>query len=214
VPLLEEFRDRPDLLSAASIERRVRRLIAAGELPPTGCCVRCGEGNTAEVVPVELECERYTARAYGGERFLVLPLFPLLLWVRWQEEERVEIHGRDTDVPAPVCLCQRCRLHFRRRSGWADLGLAALVLALGGVAALVMVQGGVAVAFAWATGLGVAVAGVVGLAFWRWLAFRSRQRQLKHVLCRVPVYRQVLARYRQAVVVVPPEGPPCDRQDR
>jgi hypothetical protein len=82
--------------------------------------------------------------------------------------------------------------------------LAVLAVTLGGLAALVMVLAGLAEYLGLAAGLGVAVAGLLGLALWRFLAFRSRQRQLKSLLCQIPVYRQVLTRYRQAVVVVPP----------
>src|SRR5262245_58680736 len=70
VPLLEEFRDRPHLLSATTIERRVQRLIAAGELPNTEGCIRCGEMKTVQVVNINLECERYTARVHGGMSLL------------------------------------------------------------------------------------------------------------------------------------------------
>jgi hypothetical protein len=42
VPLLEEFRDCSLLLSSASLERRVERLIAAGVLPSTAACLQCG----------------------------------------------------------------------------------------------------------------------------------------------------------------------------
>jgi hypothetical protein len=213
VPLLEEFRRRRDLLSAATIERRVRRLIAAAELPPPGGCARCGRLDTLEVVPLQLECERYTARAYGGERFLIIPLFSLLVWVRWREEERLEIRGRDTDVQAPVRLCEACTSYFRGRSGWVYHGLAALVIALGGLAALVMALAGLAAYLDLAVGLGVAVAGVLGLAMWRRVAFWSRQRQLKRLLRQVPAYRQILARYRHAAVVVPSEAPTWNRPE-
>src|SRR5688500_9241120 len=66
VPSLDEFRERPDLLSATTVERRVPRLIAAGELPPPGGCARCGAVSETAVTPIRLECERYTARAGGG----------------------------------------------------------------------------------------------------------------------------------------------------
>ena len=56
------------------------------------------------------------------------------------------------------------------------------------------------------TGVGVAVVGLALLALKRRLALRSWQRVLKDLLGKVPVYRQVLERYPQAVVVVPNEG--------
>jgi hypothetical protein len=159
-----------------------------------------------EVVPLQLECERYTARAYGGEHFLILPLFSLLLWVRWREEEGVEIRGRDTDVPAPVRLCEACTRYFRGRRGWVYPGLGALAIALGGLAALVMALGGLAAYLDLAIGLGVAVAGALGLTMWRRVACWSRQRRLKCLLRQVPAYRQILAIYPHAAVVVPSEA--------
>ncbi len=206
VPLLEEFRVRPHLLSAASIERRVRRLIAAGELPAADTCACCG-AEQAEVVRIELECERYTARAYGGERFLILPVFSFVFWMTWREEERVEVRGRDTDVPAPVCLCALCKSRFYRRAGWAYPALTALAVAAGGLVALALFLGELPVYLDVLAGLGVVLIGLLGLALWRRRDFQSRQRQLKALLSQVPLYRQVLERYRNALVVLPPEAP-------
>src|SRR5687767_5836821 len=66
VPLLDEFRDHPVLLSAATVERRVQRLIAAGVLPSTKYCLGCGSV-AAQVVNAALECERSTERTEGGQ---------------------------------------------------------------------------------------------------------------------------------------------------
>ena len=190
VPLLEEFRSSPNLLSAATIERRIRRLIAKRELPITGSCAKCGFATAVEAVPMNVECERYTARAYGGEGFLYIPFLPLL-W--WREEERVEIHGRDTDVAAPVCLCVPCQESFH---GWprsSYLGFAACVFTLGVVVGF----------FSLAAGIAVEVAGLIGFVFWKRVAYRNRQRALKHLLYKVPVYGQLLSSYPDAVVVMP-----------
>jgi hypothetical protein len=53
------------------------------------------------------------------------------------------------------------------------------------------------------TGVGVAAIGLALLTLTRWLALKSWQQALKALLGKVPVYRQVLDRYPQAVVVVP-----------
>jgi hypothetical protein len=53
VPLLEEFRDHPVLLSAPTVERRVRRLVAEGVLPSTDACLRCGDA-AAKPVGIDL----------------------------------------------------------------------------------------------------------------------------------------------------------------
>jgi hypothetical protein len=195
VPLLEEFRDRPLLLSAATLERRVQRLIAEGELPPQGACLRCESEREAGVVNVALECEKYKTRTYGGTRFLILPW----LWVAWREEERVEIRGRHTDVPAPVCLCEECRSQFRRPPGSGYLLLATLLVAVSGIVGY----------FNLAAGVGLATVGLVLLGWHRHRVLKKRQRALKGLLQKVPVYRQVLARYPRAVVVMPDGGPPA-----
>src|SRR5262249_41257629 len=151
---MEEFQGRPDLLSAMTIERRIPRLIAAGELPPSDGCARCGPAGTADFTPIRLECERYTARAGGGERVLLLPLLlPLLgvlIWMWWREEEWVEIRGRDTDVSAPLCLCEQCRRHLRGRARGIYWVMGALALAVGALVGLIHLV----------TGIGVAAAGV------------------------------------------------------
>src|SRR5437660_1576113 len=68
VPLLEEFQVRPVLLSAASLQRRVQRLVAEGELPIVSACARCGDVRTAQVVRVDLVCEKFWTRSSGGPR--------------------------------------------------------------------------------------------------------------------------------------------------
>src|SRR5262249_22005461 len=138
VPLLEEFRDRPVLLSASTIERRVRRLITKGELPATDACIKCGHLRTAEVVNTALECERYRTRVYGGGvgflfLILILPLWLFVFWVLvfWRkEEQRVEHYGRDTDVPAPVCLCTECHRRLGSTGRWKYVIAAGLFVAI------------------------------------------------------------------------------------
>jgi hypothetical protein len=196
VPLLEEFCDHPVLLSAATVERRVRRLIAEGVLPSTEACLRCGDG-VAEPVGIDLQCERYTTRASGGQRFLIIPLLWGLVWASWREPERLEIRGRDTDVPAPVGLCAVCQRQLRVPAASWYLLLTALLLVACGIVGYFNVG----------AGIGVAVVGMVLLVVTRRLALRSWQTGLRALLRKVPVYRQVLERYPRAVVVMPREGP-------
>jgi hypothetical protein len=195
VPLLDEFRDRPLLLSAATVERRVRRLIAEGVLPSTDSCLRCGDSK-AWIVNVHLECEKYTARTHGGQLFLVIPLLWGFLWAAWREEERVEIRGRDTDVPAPIALCATCQRQLRAHSGSWYLLLTLLVLAASGTLAH----------FSLAIGIGTAAVGLILLVLIRRIDIRNWQRGLKALLRKVPVYRQVLERYPWAVIVFPHKG--------
>jgi hypothetical protein len=195
VPLLEEFRERPLLLSAATVERRVQRLIAAGELPDTDACLRCGDGRV-QVVNAELECERCKARRYGGRKFLIIPFLWGFYFRTWREEEGVEIQGRDTVVPAPVALCGACRDQLRAPRWSLYLLLAALLLAVSGVVGY----------FEIIWGVGTVAVGLALLALLRRFAWRGWQRALKAQLRKVPVYRQVLERYPWAVVVLPKAG--------
>jgi hypothetical protein len=144
------------------------------------------------VADVKLECERYTARASGGQRFLIIPLLWVTVLARWHEEERVEIHGRDTDVQTPIALCAPCHRQLRARKRSWYLLVAVLVLAIGGIIAYFHIL----------TGLGVAALGLAVLALTWQFAWSGRQRALKGLLRKVPVYRQVLERYPRAVVVV------------
>jgi hypothetical protein len=192
VPLLEEFHNRPLLLSAASVERRIRRLIAEGVLPDTATCLQCSGAET-RVVNLELECERSTVHASGGQRFLIIPLIWGFVWTTWREPERLEIRGRDTEVATPVSLCAACRLQLRAPEGSGYLPLAVLLLAASAVLAY----------FAIFAGVGLAVVGLAFLLLKRRLALRRWQSGLKELLGKVPVYRQALKRYPWAVVIVP-----------
>jgi hypothetical protein len=202
VPLWEEFRDCPLLLSAVTVERRVRRLLAEGILPGTAGCLRCGDGK-ADIVSVELECERHTVHSSGGPRFLIIPLPWGVHWISWREEQRIEVRGRDTDVSTPIILCAACHRQFHAPTRSSYVLLAVLLLAASGILGY----------FSLAIGIGTAAVGLVLLAVMRNLALRNWQRSLKDLLGKVPAYRQVLARHPWTVVVLPnlldkPAAPP------
>lgn len=191
VPLLEEFRKHPVLLSAASVERRVRRLVTEGVLPNTDACLACGKA-PAFALDIEVQCERYTASSTGGQRFLFLPFFGGLVGLTWHEAEGVEIRGRDTDVPTPVGLCADCWRWCRPPASYWYLLLAALLLVVAGSVGY----------FHLLSGIGLAVGGLIVLLGARRLSMRIWQSTVKELLRTVPVYGQVLERYPQAVVVV------------
>jgi hypothetical protein len=192
VPLAEELQTGRILVSAASIERRIRRMIACGDLPPDQLCASCGEAAGARLVKARAECERYRTRTSGGFRFL---LIPGLFWVAWREEKRTERLGRDTDVPAPFHLCDGCRQRFRASNGWIYLLVASVLAAA--VALLVYLTSWVGV---------VLLPLALGLP-WRLRvrALKRRQRAIKQALRRVPVYGQLLDRYPYAIVILPEE---------
>jgi hypothetical protein len=189
VPLLEEFQEKPDLISCGTVEDRIGMLISAGEIPRVGKCGHCGE-YTNSVIDAKLDCERYTAHHEGGMRFIYIPG---LFWATWHEKETVEIHGHDTVVPAPLCLCTECQIKLRAPTSKfcivlaVFLVLATLALFLHYIAALALV-----------------VVGIVATALTRRGEVRARQRVLKGILGQTPVYRQMLKSYPYAIVVFPP----------
>src|SRR5437660_1366997 len=67
IPTRDEFGSRPLILSAASVDRRVHRLVDVGELPPPGPCACCHRADS-DVVDATLICERYRTRHSGGTR--------------------------------------------------------------------------------------------------------------------------------------------------
>jgi hypothetical protein len=199
VPPLEEFRGKPVVLSAANAERRVWRLVTAGELPPTGTCQRCGEAGAQRVVDGELECESASYHASGGLKGLILPIAPwAFVWMAWEEESRVEVRGRDTRVPAPISLCPGCHRQLTRSSAKGPAIAAALVLVAGAlVACLGYLLGSTLVCVS-----GCCLAGIAPLQFYflARLAVGRQQRRCKDVLRTMQPYAAVLRRYPYAVI--------------
>jgi hypothetical protein len=61
IPSTEEFDGKRVLISAATLERRIGRLLAAEQLPPHCECAWCGAPE-AEPIDIRLVCERSGAR--------------------------------------------------------------------------------------------------------------------------------------------------------
>lgn len=193
VPLADEFDGRPLLTSAATIERRVHRLIALGELPLPGVCRSCGEVSDVDDVWLTLACERYKVRVSGGTHVLLLPMLFLSMLVWWEEEERVDIRGRDTDVMSPIRLCRTCRQKMRRRNTRPWVVAAILAIAVAATIGIFSV---------WIA-IGILFLAFVTIMITRRLSISRRERQLKNVLSTVPVYRQILDRYPGTAVIWP-----------
>jgi hypothetical protein len=206
IPLADEFADQPLILSAASLERRVRRLVSVGELPPPGLCACCGRAD-ADVVKATLVCEHSHARQKGGANVVLVALLsPVLVLVvpilspflivagllAGQREESVEVYGRDTDLAAPAHLCADCRRRLRPPGRAGYLGAYAAVAAAG-IALTVLAP---------LVGLAVLAVGLAAVWWhWRWNVGR-RQRALRDGLRAVPIYRQVLHRFPHALVML------------
>src|SRR5262249_12644933 len=138
--------------------------------------------------------ERASVHEEGGLRFIYIPFF---FWMWWQEETQIVVRGNDTVVRAPICICDRCQRELReQKRSWSWIVPALLIPAGWGTAF-----------FHLGAGLGLLAAGVLTVLTWialsRRLAFKAKQKALKNLVSRVPVYRQMLASYPYAVVVVP-----------
>lgn len=193
VPAAEEFYERPVLISAATVERRVRRLIVAGRLPADRECACCGSLH-AGVLDTALVCELECGASLGRAGWL---LVPELLCAAWQEG-RVQTLGRDNIVPVPVRACSECVTSLREpwRPHWVYLVGLAVVIRL----ALFVTTPTLAAFFGgWAL-LALFFASVA----W-WDAYRARkwQREWKRLLGRVNVYDQLLREYPHATVMLP-----------
>lgn len=193
VPLLEEFQNNSDLLSATTVENRILRLVRAGDLPITGACACCGDVNDTAVVRAILDCERSSVRHRSGISVLWIPGLFTVWTVR---EEKPEVFGNDTTVPAPICMCAACQRQVQRFRPSYFLEPIGFALILGGVAAVLH----------WFVGVVIMIVTlIVGWFFAPGRVYWARQRELKDVLGRVPVYRQMLAGYPYAIVIVPRE---------
>jgi hypothetical protein len=198
VPLLDEFRERPHLLSAATLERRIRRLLAEGELPDTDACRGCGNED-ARIVKVVAACERRSVHTSGGPSFLFIPLPWGFLWATMREETRVELRGRNTDIPTPISLCPACHRGLRRPSRPLD-GLALGLLLLAVIVLIFVVFNGYPL---FLIGIGAAVVGMILVPWRRSRAWKRWDEAVKGLLRKVPVYRQVLEDYPHATIIIP-----------
>lgn len=104
---------------------RVRKMLAAGEIPPGELCAGCG-APTADVLQCEAVCEKSWSRRMAGDSgrefggFLAFLLLPGGLFRR---KVRTERHGRDVSVTLPLRVCRSCRKdvgpgHRRRLVEW------------------------------------------------------------------------------------------------
>jgi hypothetical protein len=192
------------VLSAPTLERRIRRLVAAELLPPHRECAWCGSVH-AELLDIRLVCEPDRDLVTSGSRF---PLIRGRSWAYWWEVERIDRYGGENTVSVPLPACAWCARGQRmpKRSTVAQ--------ALGGIAVAILAVGFGSLF----SGVGHLVwrAAFLGLwvgAVWRKSDLAARwQRDFKDKLRQVPVYRQLLQEYPHAAVMVPiwiwAENPP------
>ena len=213
LPSPEEFEGKSVLLSAATLERRIQRLVDAEQLPPDHECAWCGAPES-EPADLRLVWERSWSRTSGGAKSIVPKAFLLLLllaltpiiifpflfiFLLRPEEEGVEILGRDTTVSVPVCACEACSQSLcqppRSVAGivlavLADIGLASVIATISPIVGAVV-------------GLVLLLVLLVGVAWRRSSAEKQRQRRIKDRLAQVPVYAQLLREYPHAIALLP-----------
>jgi hypothetical protein len=195
IPPPEEFESRRVVVSAPTLERRIRRLVAAELLPPHRECAWCGSVH-AGLLDVHLVCEPDRDLVTGGSRF---PLASRRSWAYWWEVERIDRYGGENTVPVPLAACEWCargqRMPKRSMVAWALGSIAVAILAVG-IGSLF-------------SGVGLLLwrAMFVGLwagAAWRNSSYAARwQRDFKDKLRQVPVYSQLLQEYPHAAVMLP-----------
>jgi hypothetical protein len=204
VPTLEEFRVRPVLRSATTIEARIRGMIEDGELPQTSACGSCGEVNRRNVVEFEVECEKAQVRDGAPVGFFVLlvsavlsfGLFLKLALLASAESGPGEILGRDYSVWLPMCLCRDCHLRLRSRGGRIGRVVAVGLFVIGLLIVYLQIF----------IGLGIVAVSIVLVIGNEYLVLKRRQRSLKHLLRTVPAYGQLLKKFPRAVIVLPQFG--------
>jgi len=89
----------------------IQSRIARGELPGDRHCAHCGV-NTAEIVQIDVVCEREWIKQSEGFRWglLVATLFMPFKLFAWQREVK---HGRNVVYRLPLAVCKRCQDEHR-----------------------------------------------------------------------------------------------------
>lgn len=112
VPSVDKLRQSAGLPPAEpSPELVLRHMLAAGELPPSRECARCGV-LTDNVATYEVQCETATRKGGAGfwfRIFLILNLSPLALF-KWGEETVI---GENKIFHLPIALCEKCQPSVR-----------------------------------------------------------------------------------------------------
>jgi hypothetical protein len=166
----------------------IEEMLAAGELPHSCMCVRCGD-TTAEVLAARAECEKVWVPRSGGWYVggLVggIPFF-------FGDRDDGEPQGRNLTVLVPIALCPDCQqrlvpeylIPIFRVLAVANLAAGFIFLAWSIWAALLLP--------------------LAGLLWWgQKLCIRRQQRAFKAVLRQVPIYARLLERYPEAQIQWP-----------
>lgn len=97
-----------------SPELMIEHLLAAGKVPGTRTCARCGS-ETDDLIQVVTECERSWSHETGGFSWLTLLLttcfFPITIWF-WEKRQET-VYGEDKVYSLPLPVCMSCQPAMR-----------------------------------------------------------------------------------------------------
>jgi hypothetical protein len=164
-------------------------MVAEGVLPTVMNCSDCG-GDADQALIAVAECEKAWTKGRNSLALVAtLPFGVLTAWLA-SEFEGGEERGTNVIVQLPLRICPRCRRRLRHSFPWARLGAITLII----VGLIVLLSEPL-----WGIVL-LIIAGFVALCdhFMK----RNRQTQIKRVLCREPIYEQLLKEYPDARVLL------------
>jgi hypothetical protein len=99
------------------IADRIRAKVAAGELPVLGHCAVCGFA-AQDRLELDVVCERpalkHAVSWYGVVLGAIFLSVTGVLHLLHAQDEMSEASGRETVVPAPLCVDPRCGARLRR----------------------------------------------------------------------------------------------------
>jgi len=197
LPSLSKLRESSGLAAfEKSTADAVWAALNAGQFEMGDLCIECGAPtNKAHVVWAV--CERSYRHISGGAQLAVAGI-PVA-----ETEVREEDRGRNVVVPLLIRLCETCASRFV--IGWTGnvLRLMRWLLIAGGIGTLIL-------ALAWPivrlsvplrlSPILLAAAGLIYLTEW-WLATRN-QAILKSMICKIPVYCQLISEYPHAALAL------------
>jgi hypothetical protein len=161
----------------------IEEMLAAGELPPSRMCVRCGDA-TPHVLAARAECEKVWVPRSGG--WCVAGLIGGIPFF-FGERDDGEPRGRNVTVPVPVAMCGGCQRRLVREylvPSFRVLAVASLAVGL--------------ILLAWSI-WGALFLPLAGSLWWgQKLCIRRQQGVFKAALRRVPIYARLLERYPEA----------------
>lgn len=172
-------------------EFEIQHQFASRALPLPGCLL-CGSHDATPTCFVA-NCEQLYNKHSGGISWVMTFLSLLVLpasWVFMTESPTTEIHGRDTVIPLPVCVCEQCRTRQFRAPPVSLLKWSGLLSFLFGLC-LFLVDWTFAIAML-ACGLSLRICASA--------LYQRHQGFLKRSLERVPVYKQLFKKYPDAIV--------------